>query len=301
MDVVYGDVILGVRGEGFEYLFSYQHGGPISFLISGEEWLYRPMKPTFWRATTCNDRGSGFNFSSAMWMGADMCIKTDKIRISVDGEELSDFLAPGNNTLIGSDKIHPDEIEITYIYSTATSPAALVDVSYLIQDNGRIKVTFQYHGKKELPSLPCLGLRIISPTVIDKYVYEGLSGETYPDRCSGAVQGRFSCDEIDAVPYIVPQECGMHFDSTGLSMIRNNHSLKVSSNGTKFAFSVLPYTSTEIENAYHIEELPPKRRTVLCIYGAVRGVGGINSWGAEVEKQYTIDAASDVCFSFNLN
>jgi hypothetical protein len=27
------------------------------------------------------------------------------------------------------------------------------------------------------------------------------------------------------------------------------------------------------ENATHHEELPPARRTVLCVYGAVRGVG----------------------------
>ncbi len=49
---------------------------------------------------------------------------------------------------------------------------------------------------------------------------------------------------------------------------------------TEFAFSCLPYTASEIENALHHEELPPARRTVLCVYGAVRGVGGIDSWGS---------------------
>lgn len=48
----------------------------------------------------------------------------------------------------------------------------------------------------------------------------------------------------------------------------------------EFAFSCLPYTASEIENALHHEELPPARRTVLCVYGAVRGVGGIDSWGS---------------------
>ena len=48
----------------------------------------------------------------------------------------------------------------------------------------------------------------------------------------------------------------------------------------RFAFSCLPYTASEIENALHHEELPPARRTVLCVYGAVRGVGGIDSWGS---------------------
>lgn len=37
-----------------------------------------------------------------------------------------------------------------------------------------------------------------------------------------------------------------------------------------FAFSCLPYTAQELENATQYEELTPVRRTVLCVYGAVR-------------------------------
>ena len=44
-------------------------------------------------------------------------------------------------------------------------------------------------------------------------------------------------------------------------------------------FHVFPLIAEELENATHQEEPPPERRTVLCIYGAVRGVGGIDSWG----------------------
>ena len=66
----------------------------------------------------------------------------------------------------------------------------------------------------------------------------------------------------------------------------------------RFAFSCLPYTAPEIENATHHEELPPARRTVLCIYGAVRGVGGIDSWGSDVEAAYHINAAEDISYSF---
>ena len=75
MKVVFGDVVLGVHskgafgGEGFEYLFSYSAGGMESLAVNGREWLYRAPKPTFWRAVTDNDRGCGFPFRSAMWMG----------------------------------------------------------------------------------------------------------------------------------------------------------------------------------------------------------------------------------------
>ena len=68
----------------------------------------------------------------------------------------------------------------------------------------------------------------------------------------------------------------------------------------KLAFSCLPYTALELEQATHQEELPAPRRTVLCIYGAVRGVGGINSWGADVEDAYHVDGEKDIRFSFRI-
>ena len=74
--------------------------------------------------------------------------------------------------------------------------------------------------------------------------------------------------------------------------------LRIEKTDKKFAFSCLPYTSIEIENATHHEELPPARRTVLCIYGAVRGVGGIDSWGSDVEQTYHISAEEDIRYSF---
>ena len=68
----------------------------------------------------------------------------------------------------------------------------------------------------------------------------------------------------------------------------------------EFAFSCLPYTASEIENALHHEELPPARRTVLCVYGAVRGVGGIDSWGTDVEEEYRISAEDNIDYSFTI-
>ena len=44
LHVVFGDVVLGVHGEGFEYLFSYSTGGMESLTVHGREWLYRTPK-----------------------------------------------------------------------------------------------------------------------------------------------------------------------------------------------------------------------------------------------------------------
>ena len=74
--------------------------------------------------------------------------------------------------------------------------------------------------------------------------------------------------------------------------------LKIEKTDEPFAFSCLPYTAEEIENATHYEELPPARRTVLCVCGAVRGVGGIDSWGSDVEEAYRINAENVISYSF---
>lgn len=81
---------------------------------------------------------------------------------------------------------------------------------------------------------------------------------------------------------------------------KEKFALRVEADGSNFAFSCLPYTAEELENATHQEELPPVRRTVLCVLGAVRGVGGIDSWGTDIEEAYRIDAQQDIRFSFVL-
>lgn len=309
--IVFGDVVLGVHGEGFDYLFSYAAGGMESLVICGREWLYRTPGPTFWRATTDNDRGNGFSRRSAMWMGADMFRETEKIRIFLDGKQVKKFLAPDNNRFGG--EISAKEITVSFTYRTATKPHTRVEVSYTVKEGGRLRVDVRYRGKKGLPELPVFGMRFIMPTAADGYVYDGLSGETYPDRMAGGVKGSYEVKGLPVTPYLVPQDCGMHMETERLTVHRHTtlsnvcsdadknrepFSLTFEKHGKPFAFTCLPYTAEELENATHQEELPPARRTVVCILGAVRGVGGIDSWGSDVEADWRIDAEKDIEFSF---
>ena len=307
--VVYGDYTLGVHGEGFDYIFSYAQGGLESIVKNGYEWLYRSPKPTFWRALTDNDRGSKFHIKSGSWLATDMFINCIDIEVIMDGESQGKPVAPGNNKY-GSD-VYANNIIVKFLYETVTTPTTTVEIVYDVNEDGAIKVSVLYKGAKNLPELPAFGLRMIMPTLADKYMYEGLSGETYPDRMAGAEEGVYVIDDLSLTPYLVPQECGMRMGTNWLEVTRHtslNNSrtdcsaqvLRIEKNEDAFAFSCLPYTATEIENATHHEELPPARRTVLCIYGAVRGVGGIDSWGSDVEDAYHINAEKDIQFSFTI-
>ena len=105
-----------------------------------------------------------------------------------------------------------------------------------------------------------------------------MSGETYPNKERRSKEGTYEVSDLSLTPYLVPQECGMRMDTEWLEVTRHtgldnsrpdssNQTLRIEKTDRKFAFSCLPYTASEIENALHHEELPQARRTVLCVYG----------------------------------
>jgi len=311
LNVIYGDVTLGVHGTAygkeFHYIFSRATGGMESLSVQGREWLYRTPRPAFWRAVTDNDRGNKFHLRSGMWLAADMFISCVESRIRIDGKDIPLPVGPENNKYSGDETA--ENVEIIFTYKTITDPKTQVRISYFVDSDGEIKVSVHYYGKPGLPELPVFGFRMVMPTCADKYVYEGLSGETYPDRMAGGVEGVYEISGLPVTPYLVPQDCGMHMNTKNLTVFRsteldNTHkekqmtSLRFELDG--LAFSCLPYTACELENATHMEELPPARRTVLCVYGAVRGVGGIDSWGSDVEPAYHVSGEKDISYSFRI-
>ena len=278
LKLVFGDVVLGVHGDGFSYLFSYQTGGIESLCIGGKEWLYRTPTPTFWRAS-----------------------------VEKDGCPVEQFLAPDNNRFGGP--VGAEQVTICCIGHTATVPAAEVVMKYTVTGDGAIHVEVSYEGQKGLPELPVFGMRFVMPTAADGYEWDGLSGETYPDRMAGGVNGIWKENGLPVTPYLVPQDCGVHMETQRLTITRstvlanemgekNPFSISFEAGERPFAFSCLPYTASELENALHQEELPPARRTVVCILGAVRGVGGIDSWGSDVEEAYRISAEKAISYDF---
>lgn len=306
--IVIGDVTIGIHGQDFSYIFSVGSGGMESLYKDGKEWLYRSPRPAFWRAVTDNDRGNGFVFRSAVWSAADRFVRCVKVTARMDEQEISMPPAPENNKYNGDETC--DRFEISYTYETPTVPVTEVTVSYLVESDGRIHVQVDYLGKQGLPELPVLGLRFLMPTAAEGYTYEGLSGETYPDRMAGGIPGVYEVQGLPVTPYMVPQDCGMHMQTKWVEIVRKtsldntdrgerSSRLKITAEeGKHFAFSCLPYTAQELENAMHHEELPPARRTVVSILGAVRGVGGINSWGADVEDAYHISGEQDITYGF---
>ena len=283
LTVIEGDVNLGVEGDGFALQFSYAEGGLASLRkAGGPEWVWRAPRPALWRAATENDKGCGFPVRSAAWMAADAFPKAEGWQV----EEKSS-----------------QQVRIRYTFSFPTVPGASADLTYTVTGSA-LRVDAVYHGVPGAPELPVFGVRMSTLHPAARVCWTGLSGETYPDRYKGASFGRWA--ETPHIPaYLVPQDCGVHMDTRTLTLEQQDAACRTTAaltvrmaDDTPFAFSALPNTAQELESAAHRDELPDTCRTVLTVIGAVRGVGGIDSWGTDVEPACRISGEEDHAVSF---
>ena len=283
LTVVEGDVNLGVEGDGFALQFSYAEGGLASLrLAGGPEWVWRAPRPALWRAATENDKGCGFAVRSAAWMAADAFPR-------VEGWQVEEKSA--------------ERVRIRYAFTFPAVPGVSADITYTVTGRA-LRVDGVYHGAAGAPELPVFGVRMSTLHPAARVCWTGLSGETYPDRYKGASFGRWS--ETPHIPaYPVPQDCGVHMGTRTLTLEQQDAARRTAAaltlrmaDDTPFAFSALPNTAQELESAAHRDELPVTGRTVLTVMGAVRGVGGIDSWGTDVEPPYRISGEEDHRVSF---
>ena len=280
--VIQGDVNLGVRGDRFALQFSYTEAGLSSLrLDGGPEWVWRAPRPALWRAPTENDRGCGFPVRSAAWIAADAYPQAAGWQV----EETS-----------------PQRVRIRYTFTFPTVPGASADLTYTVTGSA-LRVDAAYHGVPGAPELPVFGVRMSTLHPAARVCWTGLSGETYPDRYKGAQFGRWN--EQPHIPaYLVPQDCGVHMGTRTLTLEQQDAACRTTAALTlrmaeePFAFSALPNTPQELENAAHRDELPCTGRTVLSVLGAVRGVGGIDSWGTDVEPACRLSGEADHRVSF---
>lgn len=280
--VIQGDVNLGVRGDRFALQFSYTEAGLSSLrLDGGPEWVWRAPRPALWRAPTENDRGCGFPVRSAAWMAADAYPQAAGWQV----EEAS-----------------PQRVRIRYTFTFPTVPGASADLTYTVTGSA-LRVDAAYYGVPGAPELPVFGVRMSTLHPAARVCWTGLSGETYPDRYKGAQFGRWS--EQPHIPaYLVPQDCGVHMGTRALTLEQQDAACRTTAALTlrmaeePFAFSALPNTPQELENAAHRDELSCTGRTVLSVLGAVRGVGGIDSWGTDVEPACRLSGEADHRVSF---
>lgn len=281
LEIIRGDVNIGVRGRGFTAMFSKAEGGIASLCYDGVEYITRTPKLTFWRALTDNDRGAKTGFDAAQWMTAGLFYKlTD-----VDVQE------------------QKDQVCVTFEYLLPTVPQTKAYVSYRVTGDGKIHVHALYKGTDGLPEMPAFGMDMKLKARYDRVRYYGRGPEeNYLDRREGARLGVYSYQAADNLSaYLFPQECGNRMDIRWVEVTdADGQGLRFETEGVPFENSVLPCSAYELEAATHREELPKAHYSWVRILESQMGVGGDDSWGAPVHEEYRLSSDIDRNIKFTI-
>src|SRR5690625_169810 len=280
VELVRGDVNFGVKGRHFSVLFSRETGFMVSLNYAQEEMIEQAPKPLFWRALTDNDRGSQRGFELAGWYAASLSPKCTKVEVVAE---------ESNYVTLQTD------------YDLAIHAEAKVTLLYTVYADGSIKVKSHYRGVEGLPDVPTHAVSFKVPADynnLDWYAKGPM--ENYIDRANGARLCHFQNKVEDIIePYVIVQESG---NRTGVRYVHitddQGKGLTISSITEPLECNISPYTAFELENAYHIYELPNIHYTVITVAGRQTGVGGDDSWGAPVHEEYRISAEEDFEFEF---
>ena len=245
-----GDRNHGIHFPNLTTLIERGNGRFISFRKNGEELFRKEAYLSFWRAPVDNDKGSMLHADLARWN------------------------VEGRLSRAKEDTFNTELKKVETIYELPISKDN-VKVEISAAEGERIKITLTYNGKDTL--IPEFGMGLVLNHVDGNVRYLGLGpDENMSDRQEGALFGLYGFNpDSNLTSYHVPQEagtrCAVKWAEVGNLRIEAEDEMIV---------SISPWTSEEIDNAEHINELPPIRKTVVRILKGMMGVGGDNTWGA---------------------
>lgn len=266
-----------VKGEnGFSISFNAQNGEMTALNYNGKNLVKEGLQANFWRSLTDNDVANGTDVRCRTWKnaGKDAVLKSIDLQVSADKKMA---------TVITSYDLKEQE--------------SAIQVIYRIRPNGAVNVAMHFTpGKKQLPEMPRLGMRMILPAEYDQMTWLGRGPqENYADRKDFAAVGLYSASVWEQYhPYVRAQETANKCDVRWVALrnqagegmlVTGGEPLSVSAwNFPMEDFLYRPFDSGRL----HGGSIEKKDMVWLNIDHMQMGVGGDNTWGAQVHPEYTI-------------
>lgn len=265
-----------IGNKDFNVEFSAVSGEMISLMYKGEEMLLAGLQPNFWRPSTDNDVPSGLLSRSISWKEPMKNSKLLKLDMQVE---------PDSSLVIVVADYYLQEQE------------SMIQMTYHILGNGIIKVEMAFTpGNKPLPEIPRFGMRMILTKEYDRMSWLGRGPhENYADRKMSAAIGVYQSSVWEQYhPYVRAQETANKCDTRWFSLCNaegegllfvGTEPLSVSA--WNFMQDDISYVPFDIERR-HGGSIRKKDLVWVNIDLLQMGVGGDNSWGAQVHPEYTI-------------
>lgn len=263
-----------VSGDGFSMRFNAKDGQWESLKYDDREMLLKGLQPNFWRPLTDNDVANGTLVRCGTWKHA------------------------GEHALLKSLTVEKTDscVVLTEYFDLAEQQSRLT-LRYTIQGDGSVHVGFHFlPGDKTLPEMPRLGMRLLMPGQYDTMTWLGRGPqENYADRKSGAFIGRYTASVWSQYhPYPRAQETGNKCDVRWVTLTdKDGHGIMVygdaplSVSAWNFPMEDIEYVPAMVRNV-HGGSIVKKDMVWLNIDHRQMGVGGDNTWGAQVHTPYTI-------------
>ena len=146
-----------------------------------------------------------------------------------------------------------------------------------------------------LPDLPRAGVIMSVSDQFKHLAWFGLGPhETYPDRLAGATVDIYKQTVAGQyVPYVVPQEHGLHCDTRWLTLSQQSGSARQSNRSItikgedRLHFSASHLSPDDMTRASHTKDLTPRDEVILCLDAAHRGLGTM-SCGPDTLDPYKV-------------
>ena len=281
------DELLNIEGENFSYIFNKFYGTFESLKINGAEMLADKIKLSVWRAPTDNDRKIKYKWGL------------------IDGDTRS-----GENMNFAKTKVY--SVEITEktsecvvievknsLCAVARSPLIKSVIRYAIKNSGDIIVDTVSDVREDAIWLPRFGFEIIMPEGNEYIEYFGMGpDENYVDLRHHVRMGHYKSTVNDQyMPYIMPQEHGNHYGVKWAAVYDNKGRGLMFKTDNQFEFNASHFTSMDLTEAKHTNELKKRKETIVRIDYKVSGVGS-GSCGPELIEKYRLKE-KHIEFSFS--
>jgi len=281
------DTKLEVSGSDMKIVFDLEKGSMESFAYKGRELIIKGPEPDFWRAPTDNDYGYGMDTRLGVWKkaGERSAIK----RINITQPEMSKVV-----------------ITLEYdIPDTKGGKIAGLVTTYSIYGSGDITVKNQFSKVSDnIPEIPRMGMQLQLPEEYRNLKWLGRGPhENYADRKTSADVGLYESTVDDQyVPYIRPQENGYKTDTRWLTLTDDSGSGILVSGNPLICFAALKNIHDDFESPgklsqyrkdaksanTHTTDVNPRELVNLNVDLGQMGVGGDDSWGAEIHPEYRL-------------
>ncbi|MEG2514348.1 MAG: DUF4981 domain-containing protein, partial [Bacteroidaceae bacterium] len=274
-------------GKQFTATFSTSNGEMTSLIYNNKSMILSGLQPNFWRALTDNDVANGTSERCGTWNN--IAKKMNLIDIKVSNPSTD-----GNVQLITKYALPEQE--------------STLDIAYIVCANGNIRVKMSFvPGNKPLPEIPRFGMRMILPKEYDQMSWFGRGPhENYADRKTSAAIGLYHASVWEQYhPYVRAQETGNKCDVRRLTLcdtmgngllITGAQPLSISA--WNFPMEAINYKPFAVERK-HGGSVEKQELVWLNIDMMQMGVGGDNTWGAQVHPEYTITPKA-MSYSFTI-